>query len=277
LRGDLVKRVLSKAALDSEGNAGTGVAPKKVDVLGCRVDPLGMSETVERCIELMDRGSRPVRQVSVNAAKVVQCAEDHGLAETVAKADIASADGQAVVWAARLLGRPLPGRVAGIDLMGELLSLAEHRGLSVYFLGAKQHVLERAVAEIRKKHPRLRVAGARNGYFDPAEDEHVALEIREVAPDMLFVAMTSPRKELWVDRYAEIAGARFAMGVGGSLDVLAGERTRAPVWMQRIGLEWLFRMSQDPGRMWRRYFVGNARFAWLLGKAIAERLMRRAY
>lgn len=217
-----------------------------------------------------------MRQVSVNAAKVVQCSADRALAASVVNADIASADGQAIVWAARLLGRPLPERVAGIDLMDELLAAAQDRGLAVYFLGARQRVLDRALSAIRARYPGLRIAGARNGYFDPADDRRIAEEIGESRADMLFVAMSSPRKEVWVDRYAAIAGVRFAMGVGGALDVLAGERTRAPVWAQRLGLEWLFRMAQEPGRMWRRYLVGNARFAWLLARTMIERGLTRA-
>jgi N-acetylglucosaminyldiphosphoundecaprenol N-acetyl-beta-D-mannosaminyltransferase len=155
--------------------------------------------------------------------------------------------------------------------MHELLAAAAERDLSVYLLGARQGALDRAVERIRGQYPGLRVVGARDGYFEPREAAAVADQVREASPDLLFVAMSSPFKELWLDRYLERTGARFAMGVGGAIDILAGERARAPGWLQRLGLEWAFRLAQEPRRMWRRYLLGNAKFAWL----VARELMRR--
>jgi N-acetylglucosaminyldiphosphoundecaprenol N-acetyl-beta-D-mannosaminyltransferase len=172
------------------------------------------------------------------------------------------------------LGPRLPERVAGIDLMNELLAAAADRGLSVYLLGSRQDVLDRALGHIRELYPDLRIAGSRNGYYAPADEEAVVREIREEAPDLIFVAMDSPRKEEWLDRHLQETGARFGMGVGGAIDILAGERKRAPRWMQRLGIEWLFRLAQDPRRMWRRYLVGNLRFAGLVGK---ELILRRRH
>ena len=245
-----------------------GNPPDRIDLLGCPIDALGMEATLGRCIELIERRQGPVRQVSVNAAKVVEWEGNPALREFVRGCEVISADGQAVVWAARLLGRPLPERVAGIDLMGGLLAEAERRQLSIYVLGAREEVLQRALERVRELHPRLRIAGSRNGYFDAAELPAVVAGVRRAAPDLLFVAMPSPMKESWLDVHLEETGVPFGMGVGGSIDVLAGEYRRAPRWMQRCGAEWLYRLLQDPRRMWRRYLVGNLRFGWIVLRAL---------
>ncbi len=243
----------------------------RVDVLGCPVDALGLQATVDRCLELIQHADRPARQVSVNAAKLVESEKDERLRRFIHDSDIVSADGQSVVWASRLLGQRLPERVPGIDLMHELLAAAADRGLSVYLLGAREEVLHRALSRIRDSYPELRVAGARDGYFEPEEEGEIANQIRQAGPDLLFVAMSSPLKERWLDRNLERTGVRFAMGVGGAIDVVAGERARAPRWMQRMGLEWAFRLAQEPRRMLSRYAVGNAKFAWLLVRELLGR------
>jgi N-acetylglucosaminyldiphosphoundecaprenol N-acetyl-beta-D-mannosaminyltransferase len=239
-------------------------------LLGCPVDALDMDGTLALCMGLIEAKGGPVRQVSVNAAKVVQWEGDPGLREFVRGSDVISPDGQSVVWASRLLGRPLPERVAGIDLMGGLMKEAERRGLSIYVLGAREQVLDRALARIAELHPRLRIAGSMHGYFGAAEVPAVVARIKRAAPDLLFVAMPSPMKENWLDIHLEETGVPFGMGVGGSIDVLAGEYRRAPRWVQRLGAEWLFRLLQDPRRMWRRYLVGNLRFGWIVLRALAR-------
>jgi N-acetylglucosaminyldiphosphoundecaprenol N-acetyl-beta-D-mannosaminyltransferase len=157
--------------------------------------------------------------------------------------------------------------VAGIDLMENLFALAEERGYAIYILGAKAEVLERAVGELRRRHPRLRIAGYRDGYFTPDQDTDVAEQIRQARPDMLFVAMTSPRKERFLGEHGPSIGVPFAMGVGGAIDVVAGETRRAPRWMQTAGLEWLYRLGQEPGRLLPRYTTVNARFVGLVASA----------
>jgi N-acetylglucosaminyldiphosphoundecaprenol N-acetyl-beta-D-mannosaminyltransferase len=225
-----------------------------------------MRATVRRCEELIERHDG-ARQVSVNAAKLVALQDDNHLRDVIAGCDIVNADGQSVVWASHILGDPLPERVAGIDLMNELLALAERRDYSVFFLGATEDVLERALQAIQASHPRLRVVGHRDGYFDDDDAADVRGEIRAAAPDILFVAMSSPRKEYWLADNAESVGVGLAMGVGGALDVVAGDLRRAPQWIQRLGLEWLYRLLQEPGRLWRRYLTTNLRFLLLLLRA----------
>lgn len=246
------------------------IADRRSEVLGCRVNVLDMSATLSRCLALIEQGDGAARQVSINAAKVVECSRDPRLTAFVNDCEVVSADGQAVVWASRLLGRPLPERVAGIDLMQRLIEEATTRGLSVYFLGAKQSVLEQAVAGLRRAHPGLRVAGAHHGYFSRSDESAIVRGIHRTRADILFVAMSSPHKELWLDRHASDCGVGFAMGVGGAIDVIAGERVRAPRWMQRLGLEWFHRLRQEPVRMWKRYLVGNFRFVALLAKELVR-------
>jgi N-acetylglucosaminyldiphosphoundecaprenol N-acetyl-beta-D-mannosaminyltransferase len=135
-------------------------------------------------------------------------------------------------------------------------------------------VLERAVDEVHRRHPRLRIAGYRDGYFDPERDAEVAEEIRAAGPDFLFVAMSSPRKEYFLGEHGPSIDGVFAMGVGGAIDVMAGETRRAPPWMQRLGLEWLYRLVQEPGRLLPRYATTNTRFVLLVGREWLRRRLR---
>jgi N-acetylglucosaminyldiphosphoundecaprenol N-acetyl-beta-D-mannosaminyltransferase len=177
-----------------------------------------------------------------------------------------TADGQAVVWAARLLGQPLPARVAGADLMEALLAHAAHRAYSVYLLGAKQEIVRACVAKAQTRYPFLRIAGYRNGYFRREDEADLIAAIHAAEPDILFLGFGTPAKEYFMHRHYRALGVPFVMGVGGSFDVYAGLVPRAPRWMQRVGLEWAFRLGQEPRRMWKRYLVGNTRFAWLVAR-----------
>lgn len=245
-------------------------------VLGCEIDRLDMAATVARCEEILSAG-RFAQQMSVNAAKLVAMRDDSELRAAVESCELINADGQAVVWASRLLGDPLPERVAGIDLMHELIALATRRGYGIYVLGARHDVLETAVERLRAQHPGLRVAGYRDGYFAEDESPEVAAEIRDSGADVLFVAMSSPRKERWLGAHGAELGVSLAMGVGGSIDVVAGVTRRAPRSWQRLGLEWLYRLLQEPRRMLRRYLVSNVRFLALLGGELATRRLGRRW
>ena len=237
----------------------------RADFLGVPIDLLTMEETVARCARWIDQG-RAVQHVVVNAGKMVQIADDPGLREIVAACPIVSVDGQGVVLAARFLGLPVPERVAGIDLMERLIALAAERGWPVFFLGATEEVNARFAGIAARRFPGLKVAGRHHGYFAAAEGE-VVRAIAASGARLLFVAMSSPAKEIFLARHLPAMGPVFAMGVGGSFDVWAGKTRRAPGWMQRAGLEWLHRFAQEPRRMWRRYLVGNTRFAALVLRA----------
>lgn len=240
-------------------------APERIDVLGCQIDRLDMTETLERCDDII--ASRTYAQhMAINAAKLVSMKSDVELTEIVNDCALVNADGQAVVWAAKFLGTPLPERVAGVDLMHELIARAEERGYRVYFLGAKHEVLEQAVANITARHPDLQVAGFRDGYFDESEDTSVAATIAATQADILFVAMPSPRKEKFLGRHGVSTAVPFVMGVGGSIDIEAGITRRAPRVWQVLGLEWLYRVYQEPRRMIGRYARSNGRFLALVLK-----------
>ena len=208
----------------------------------------------------------------VNAAKVVKLKADRLLRDSLLDADLVLADGQSVVWASRFLGRPLPERVTGIDLFQSLLDLADREAHSVYLLGARQEVLDRVCDVVSSQWPHVRIAGSQHGYFPSDRAFSVADQVRTAHADMLFIAMGTPAKEIFLSTYGDTLGVPVLHGVGGSFDVLAGVTKRAPERWQRWGLEWAYRVIQEPRRLWRRYLVTNTAFLLLL---VAERLHRR--
>jgi N-acetylglucosaminyldiphosphoundecaprenol N-acetyl-beta-D-mannosaminyltransferase len=255
----------------------TGAAPpaSRRELVGVSFDALTMGQTVTRCVTAVENRENLTIGV-VNAAKAVRMERDTLLRDSVTSCDLVVADGQAVVWASRLLGRPLPERVAGIDLFTSLMEEGGRRGHSAYFLGARPEVLDKVVDRVRADYPGLRIAGARDGYFTDEQAAEVAAAIGAARPDLLFLGMTSPKKEIFLARYADDIKAGVIHGVGGSFDVLAGKVRRAPVPMQRLGLEWLYRFLQEPMRLGPRYLSTNSRFAWMVAKEyVRDRKKRR--
>ena len=236
------------------------IPPRTVRLFDVDVDALDATGTLDRVFELVDRPT-PSQHVVLNAAKVVQMASDPQLRAIVRSCELVNADGASIVWAGRALGRPVPERVAGIDLFTAIVERAATTGHSVYFLGATDEVLDEMSSRFRWRFPTLHVAGSRNGYW--ADDAAVVAEVRRTRPDFLFLAIPSPRKEYWLHEHLADLGVPFVMGVGGSFDVVAGKVRRAPVWVQRAGGEWLYRLCQEPRRMWKRYLVGNTKFVAL--------------
>jgi N-acetylglucosaminyldiphosphoundecaprenol N-acetyl-beta-D-mannosaminyltransferase len=233
------------------------------------LDPLSMAETVRRIAGAIDEG-RPITHLGVNGANLVLARDVPSYLDDLSAADLVTADGQSVVWGARLYGIDVPERVTGIDLMETLLVEAVRRGWGVYLLGAREDVVEALARQLEAKG--VRVTGRHHGYFPEARDSEIASEIRASGATLLFVGMPTPRKERFVIHHARPAGIPFAMGVGGSFDVLAGVLSRAPRSVQRLGLEWLFRLVQEPRRLLRRYVVTNTRFfALLVNDATARR------
>jgi N-acetylglucosaminyldiphosphoundecaprenol N-acetyl-beta-D-mannosaminyltransferase len=235
--------------------------------------------TMDQALAICRRAVQTRRHLNigvVNAAKIVAMRRSPILFDAVADADLVLADGMAVVWAAKILRQPLPGRVTGIDLFERLLRLADECGYAVYFLGATQQVLDEVLRRVGRDHPRLRIAGSRNGYFSDDQAAGVAEDIRRSHADMLFVAMTSPKKELFLRRFGRHLDVAVSHGVGGSFDVLAGKVNRAPRTWQALGMEWLYRVLQEPRRMWKRYLVTNVQFAnLLLHETLAPRPAKR--
>lgn len=231
-------------------------------LFGVPVDALTMEQTLDRIDEAIARREQLLLGV-VNAAKIVNMRKDAELRWSVLTSDLILADGMAVVWAGKLLGQKLPERVAGIDLMMKMLARGEQRGYRVFCFGAEAEILDAVVRKINADFPNVKVVGSQHGYYKPEEEAQVAARIAAAEPDMLFVAMTSPKKERFLARWAETIRVPVCHGVGGSFDVLAGKVRRAPRLWQKLGMEWLYRVLQEPGRLWKRYLVTNTAFCWM--------------
>ncbi len=228
-------------------------------MLGAPLRALTLRDVLARVEETIQQRGRLLIGV-VNAAKMVNMRRSEILRSAVLSSDIILADGQSVVWASRVLRKRLPERIAGIDLMRDMMQLCDRPGYRVYFLGAKQDVLEEAVTRIQADHPGVVVAGMRNGYFDEPSEPDVVADIRASEADILLVAMTSPKKEVFLAKWSQELNVPVCHGVGGAFDVVAGKVQRAPMGWQKLGLEWLYRVLQEPRRMWRRYLVTNTLF-----------------
>jgi N-acetylglucosaminyldiphosphoundecaprenol N-acetyl-beta-D-mannosaminyltransferase len=228
------------------------------------VDNLTMNETLDHIATKIDQNEK-INHVVVNAGKIVAMQKDLELRESVNTCDLINADGQAVVWASKILGKPLKERVAGIDLMVNLVELAYKKNYKIFFFGAKEEVVKQVVAKYSNQYSPSIIAGYRNGYFKKEDEPTIAKEISDSGAHILFVAISSPTKENFLYQNRDLLEAvSFKMGVGGSFDVVSGKVKRAPVWMQNAGLEWFYRFAQEPKRMWKRYLVGNYKFIKLV-------------
>jgi N-acetylglucosaminyldiphosphoundecaprenol N-acetyl-beta-D-mannosaminyltransferase len=244
--------------------------PAAITMMGCRIDNLSMEETLGR-IEEFIRSGKPHQHVVVNVDKLVKASRDAELRRIINACALVNVDGMPVVWASRLLGKPLKERVAGVDLFEALMRRSSERGWRVFLLGARSEVVAAVADSFQRRYPALVIAGWRDGYWQGEEQEaQVAEQVRASGADLLFVAIGSPKKEQFLGRWQASMRIPFAMGVGGSFDVAIGRLKRAPRWMQRAGLEWLYRFLQEPRRMFRRYFIEDMAFVWLLLKEMAQ-------
>jgi N-acetylglucosaminyldiphosphoundecaprenol N-acetyl-beta-D-mannosaminyltransferase len=244
---------------------------ERVTMMGCAIDNLTMEETLRRIQGFIASG-RPHQHVVVNVDKLVKASRDPQLRRIINDCALVNVDGMPVVWASRLLGKPLKERVAGVDLFEALMRRAGEKGWRVYLFGAREEVVSEVAATYQRKYPQLVLAGWRDGYWQgEAEEASVAGQIRDARPDLLFVAISSPKKEQFLGRWQAEMRVPFAMGVGGTFDVAIGRVKRAPLWMQKAGLEWFYRFLQEPRRMFRRYFIDDMAFIWLLIKEAARR------
>ena len=241
-----------------------------ITLMGCRIDNLSMEETLGR-IEEFIRSGKPHQHVVVNVDKLVKASRDEELRAIINACALVNVDGMPVVWASRLLGKPLKERVAGVDLFEALMRRAGERGWRVFLLGARAEVVAAVADTYRRRFPELVIAGWCDGYWQgEAEEAQVAEQVRASGADLLFVAISSPKKEQFLGRWQETMRVPFAMGVGGTFDVAIGRVRRAPRWMQRAGLEWFYRFLQEPRRMFRRYFIEDMAFIGLLIKEAAQ-------
>lgn len=235
-------------------------------ILGYPIDALTKEKTISLIEQVIER-RKSIVQTVVNAAKLVKMRKDHALEESVVTADLINADGQSVVWASRFLNASVPERVTGIDLMISLVELAYKKNYKIYLFGAKEEVVKAVVDIYSKKYSPDIIAGYRNGYYSMDEERSIVQKIADSGAHLLFVAMTSPKKEIFLKTYKNDLNVNYTMGVGGSFDVISGKIKRAPLWMQNTGLEWFFRVLQEPGRMWKRYLVTNSLFIYYIFKA----------
>lgn len=236
---------------------------RRIEMMGCKVDNLSMEETLQT-IEGFIHSGKPHQHVVVNVDKLVKASRDPELRQIINDCALINADGMPVVWASRLLGKGLKERVAGVDLFESLMQRSAEKGWRVFLLGAREEVVSGVSTIYQKKYPGLTIAGYRNGYWKPEEEVGVVEQVKAARADLLFVAISSPKKEQFLGKYQAEMQIPFAMGVGGTFDVAVGKVKRAPVWMQKSGLEWFYRFLQEPRRMFKRYFIDDMAFFWLL-------------
>jgi len=242
------------------------MAPKS-RILGIEVDSLTTDEFLQRVEEFVSSGT-PHQIAYLNADCVNKCWSNRAYREAISKADLVYADGMGVVWASRVFDRPLPERVNAGDLLPQFCELASAKKYRVYLLGGEDGIAERAAQRLAAEYPDLQIAGCHHGFFEEEEDCKVVDEIRQAKPDVLLVGMGAPRQELWIRDYLKDLNVPVAWGVGGLFDYCAEKFSRAPEWMRKRGMEWLYRLLLEPRRLWRRYVLGNLIFTFRVGSLV---------
>ena len=232
---------------------------RRITILNTTIDVLNTNETIN-LVEKYVKTKTPLHLMGVNADKINEVNENPLMKEIVNSCGIINADGASVVLASKRLGKPLPERVAGIDLMQDLVKLCSDKGYSIYLLGAKQEVVVKTSKVLKEKYNNLNIVGIHNGYFKEDYWSEISKELKKQRPDFVFVGITSPTKEYLIEYLQNDGNDCVFMGVGGSFDVISGNIPRAPKWMQKANLEWLFRVIQEPKRLFKRYFIGNRKF-----------------
>jgi N-acetylglucosaminyldiphosphoundecaprenol N-acetyl-beta-D-mannosaminyltransferase len=247
----------------------------RISILNCPIDALTLDETVKK-VEQTIADKRQMHHVVVNAVKLVNMRKDRQLYRSVVSADLINSDGAGVLWLAKRLKTPFPERVTGIDLMQTLVANAAGKGWRCFFLGAREEVVKEVVRKYSGQYGKSIVAGYRNGYFSEEEENSIVDQISSSGADILFVAISSPKKENFLHKHRErLKKVSFIMGVGGAFDVVSGKVRRAPRWMQKRGLEWMFRFIQEPCRI--RYFLPPLfRFFWYsVGEIVSSKRNKR--
>jgi N-acetylglucosaminyldiphosphoundecaprenol N-acetyl-beta-D-mannosaminyltransferase len=250
---------LERLAVATANSECIDVHRRRIELGGILLDQIDLAGAVER-LESFVRSGEPHQVVTVNLDFLSIAERNPLFQETLNSADLAVADGMPLVWLSRLKGAPLEERVAGVELVHESCRLAAELGGSVFLLGAAPGIAEAAGRQLKETYPGLRVAGTYSpavGQLTPDEDQHIIDMVRAARPDFLFVALGAPRQDLWIRQHLLELRVPVAMGVGCVFDLLAGNVRRAPRWMQRTGLEWAFRLCQEPQRLWRRYLVND--------------------
>jgi N-acetylglucosaminyldiphosphoundecaprenol N-acetyl-beta-D-mannosaminyltransferase len=242
----------------------------RVEFLGLCFDDLTLAETLHR-IERFIQERTPRKIFTPNVALLVWSRKDPFLRQVYRSSDIVTVDGMAIYYALHLVGTPVRESLSASLMFYPLLGLAEQKGHRVYLLGAKEEVLRAAVRNLERQFPALRIVGARNGYFDVDAASDVVEDIRRAKPDILLLGMSTPLKERFAEKYLTAMGVPVTLAVGGMFDIAAGVAKFAPVVIRKLCLEWLYRLLQEPRRMWRRYLTTNFVFLWLVQKELVRR------
>jgi len=230
-------------------------------VLGCGFNTCTIEELVGG-IHIAIAEKHTCRIATVNVTILVEMQRNIQLREAIQSAHIIVADGQPIVWVSKVMKPQIPERIAGVDLVEHLADYSARFQKSIFLLGATDEVANKAAKVLMEKYAGLHIAGWHHGYFPEARDAEVVRLINCSNADILLVGMGVPRQELFLHQHAATLKPLVRLGVGGSFDVIAGKRKRAPKWMQHLGLEWAFRFAQEPGRLWRRYLISDILFLW---------------
>lgn len=220
----------------------------RIRVLGVPIDCVSMTDCIDRIQEFIASG-RPHLIVTADASGIVQAQSDPDLMAVYQSADLVTPDSSGVLWAAKRQRHVLLERVSGVDIVDRVCEKSSELGWRIFFLGAAPGVAEQAAERMRLRHPGCNIVGTRHGFFPPESDRVVAAEVAAMRPDVLFVGMGIPRQEKFIKATDDLIGAKAALGIGGSFDVFSGKVKRAPVGFQRLRLEWLWRLAQNPRKI----------------------------
>jgi N-acetylglucosaminyldiphosphoundecaprenol N-acetyl-beta-D-mannosaminyltransferase len=248
-----------------------------IDLCGVSIHNLSFAETLAAFEEIID-AAKPSFAVTPNVDHIVKLQNDEGFRRIYRQAALVLADGMPLLWAARFLGTPLKEKISGSDLFPRLCEMAAEKGWKVFFMGGRPGAAEKAGQVLTRRHPELKVVGACCPAFgfekDDAENCRIVAMIRAAAPDIVFVGLGAPKQEKWIDRHKDEYGAPVSVGIGVSFEFVAGMVRRAPAWMQKAGLEWFWRIIQEPGRLWKRYLVDDMQFFALVWKQKREKTVQ---
>lgn len=222
----------------------------QVEILGIPVDRVGMDEALS-LIDGFIASGEPHLVATADASMIVDGVQNPEFGELLRSAALVTPDSTGVLWASRKVGKPIEAKVSGVELVDRLCARSAERGYRIYFLGAAPGIAEAAAKNMRKRYPGCQIVGTHDGFFGKERDAEIAQVVAATNPDILFVAMGIPRQEFFIRDTMSIIQARVAMGVGGSLDVHSGRAKRAPIIVQRMRMEWLWRLLQNP-RKWRK-------------------------
>jgi N-acetylglucosaminyldiphosphoundecaprenol N-acetyl-beta-D-mannosaminyltransferase len=276
MRLDTAKALLTESEARHTARPARSPVRRRVRVGAVDIDAVSLAEAIDAVDELVAR-RRGGMIFTPNVDHIVVADEDPLFREAYREADLSLVDGMPVMWAARALGTPLPEKVSGSDLVRPLAARAAERGWGIYLLGGRPGVASKAKEVLEREFPGLRILRVSSPSIDLSESlssqGEILADIQAVRPDLLLLALGAPKQEIWGHRIREAVSPAVILGVGASLDFIAGDTKRAPRWISNAGFEWLYRLAREPGRLWRRYLLRDPKF---LGIVVRQALEGRA-